>query len=423
MIERICLVLEALSIVICLHHLYGKKFKLDIATVILLAVDMIMMQAIDYYGLPSTLSLLIYPIIVVYCVVEFGFDIKKLIVYNVLYLITISALQLSVMLFLNYICKMQLLSNTSILICNCIILLIIVYVFPKLRVNYMVKVLRDKEYIMIMSLVVCIFIAMMCVVNFKKINIISQVELFQYIVFFTCIVIICVLIIRLGTYKIKSKEVEVELKMHKLYADSFYNLIDNIRLRQHEFDNHINTIYSQHYLYSTLDELIQAQDNYCQMIVKENKFNKLLTKGNPIIIGFLYGKFVEADKSGIDVSYRIDLNDLKTEAPIYKVVEILGNLINNALDALRETEKYKRLYVSIIEEEKNFTIEVRNESDFIQYNEIPNMFAKEYSEKGEGRGLGLYNVKNICDTYGFNIQCQNVEFDGCNWISFVVTNR
>ena len=70
-ITNVCLLLEALSIVICLHHLYGEKFRLDIATVCLLAVDMIMMQTIDYFGWSSVWSVLIYPVLAVYCLKKF----------------------------------------------------------------------------------------------------------------------------------------------------------------------------------------------------------------------------------------------------------------------------------------------------------------------------------------------------------------
>ena len=84
MINRICLLLEALSIVICLHHLYGEKFKLDIKTVGFLAVDMILMTFIEFCKLPAIVSLLIYPIIAVYCGMKFGFTLKKIIVNEVL---------------------------------------------------------------------------------------------------------------------------------------------------------------------------------------------------------------------------------------------------------------------------------------------------------------------------------------------------
>ena len=102
MITNICLLLEALSILLCLHYLYGEKFRLDIVTVSFLAIDMIMMQAIEYYEWPGVLSMLIYPIIVVYCGIKFGFRLKAIIVNNILYIAIISGLQLIASLPVSY---------------------------------------------------------------------------------------------------------------------------------------------------------------------------------------------------------------------------------------------------------------------------------------------------------------------------------
>ena len=206
---------------------------------------------------------------------------------------------------------------------------------------------------------------------------------------FVSIACIWVLAGELGKYKIKAKEVETELKMYELYAISFQGLVENIRLRQHEFDNHINTIYSQHYIYETYEELVEAQNAYCNVISKENQFNKLLKASNPIIAGFLYGKFMEIDKMGIEIDYRVKIGGLNIEVPVYKIVEILGDLLNNAIEAIEKTDGINKMYVSIVEDVR-FEIEVRNESQFINYNEIENFFTKGYSKKGENRGLGLY---------------------------------
>lgn len=109
--------------------------------------------------------------------------------------------------------------------------------------------------------------------------------------------------------------------------------------------------------------------------------------------------------------------------PIYKLVEILGNLIGNAAEALMASEDYNKLYVLMTEEKENFKIEVRNESDYINYAEISLFFTKGYSKKGENRGLGLFHVKSICDEYGLFPSCQNKEIAGRNWISFTVSNN
>ncbi len=423
MVDRICVVLEALSIAVCLHRLYGKKFRFDIATASLMTIEMIMMQAIDYFGWPKELSMLFYLVVAGYCVVEFGFDIKRIIVNNVLYLIIIGILQIVVMMVFYTLEIQPIIIGLQSMISNIVILLIVIFVKPRLRIKYLVALLNDKEKILFVSLIICIIITAFWLINFKEINYLNQYDLYQYSLFAMCIIMIGILIIKMGRYKIKSKEIEAELKMHNLYADSFDNLIDNIRAKQHEFDNHINTIYSQHYVYKTYDDLVEAQKEYCQLVTIDNRFNKLLVSGNPVIIGFLYGKFVEIDKYGIDISYKISIQELKTEIPTYKLVEILGNLINNALEALVNSKRYNRMYVFIEESNKNFTIEVRNENDYINYEDIDSFFSKGYSKKGENRGLGLFHVKNICNDYKLSLVCKNQEINTINWICFIVTNK
>ena len=423
MVDRICVVLEGLSIAVCLHRLYGKKFRFDIATVSLMTIEMIMMQAIDYFGWPKELSMLFYPIIAVYCVIEFGFDVKKLIVNNILNAVIICVLQIFVMMTLHMFEKQQMILGLKSLISNCIILMAIIFLFPQLRVQKLAYLLKNNEKNLIIGFGICVIVVFSFMFNFKRINILFFSDMLQYILLFICIAFIGYLAIQALQYKVKSKEIETELKMHELYADSFDNLIDNIRAKQHEFDNHINTIYSQHYIYNTYEELVEVQKDYCQMVILENKFNKLLTSGNRVIIGFLYGKFFEIDKMGIDVSYHIKINELSEKIPIYKLVEILGNLLGNAVEALKVTKKYNKVFIFMEEDNENLTIEIRNESDYISYAEIGLFFTKGYSKKGANRGLGLYHVKAICDEYGLYITCRNKEIEENNWISFTISTK
>ena len=248
-------------------------------------------------------------------------------------------------------------------------------------------------------------------------------ELNQTILLFACIAFIFILNGQLNRYKVKSTETEAELKVHKLYADSFQSLIDTIRLKQHEFDNHITTIYSQHYMYETYEALVKEQTNYCEQIMKENRFNKLLTKGNPVVISFLYGKLIEIDKKGINITYTVSIDDLDIGVPIHKIVEILGNLLKNAVEAIEKTDNANEIFILMIESQGKFKVEVRNENPYIDPNNISTFFTKGYSNKGEGRGLGLYNVQNICKEYMLNISCENKLINEKNWISFTISNN
>ncbi len=420
MSERICLVLEALSIVICLHHLYGQKFKFDIVTLSFLAIDMVMMQTIDFYQLPSVLSVFIYPIIGLYCGIKFGFKLREIIVNNILYLVIIGGIQLIVAMCYGRLLNILFFTNIDLVIVNFIAFLVVFFVLQKLKINKLSIYLQDKERILIISLVLCVVLAVSSVINYKMLKV---AELYQYMPLFVCIAMIFILAGQLNKFKIMSKMTETELKMHQMYADSFHSLIEDIRLRQHEFDNQINTIYSQHFIYHTFEELVSAQKEQCNIVVQENRYNKLLTLGNHVVIGFLYGKFIEIDKYGIEILYKIDIDNLDVGVPVYKLVEILGNLVDNAKEALEVSEIDKVLYVSVIEANGEFEIIVRNKSKYIELDEVDKFFKKGFSKKGGGRGLGLFNVKNICNEYLLNIYCENKNIDNENWFTFVINNK
>lgn len=420
MITNICLLLEIMSIVLCLHRLYGEKFNLDIITTSFLTIYMIIMTAINYYKLPNVYTLIIYPVMFLYCGIRFGFHIKAIIINNLLYLAIIGGLQIVVTIPCYYILGIQLFGKKELLIINVIAFLLVTIILPKCRLNKLSQYLQDKERIFVIALFISILIAMYCLTQYKNTD---RYGLYQYIFMFICIIFICVLASKIGKYKVKSKEIETELKMHQLYEESFHSLIDNIRLKQHEFDNHINTINNLHYMCETYEELVSKQGEYCEVVIKENRFNKLLKAGNPLVIGFLYGKFVEVDKLGIMINYSINIKDLNIGIPIYKLVEILGNLINNAVEAIKDQDRDKMIYVELIEIDGEFKIEVRNKSKFLLQDKMEMFFKKDYSQKGEGRGLGLYNVKAICLDNSLNILCQNIEIDGENWLSFIIDNK
>lgn len=420
MITNICLLLEALSIVLCLHDLYGKKFKLDIETTSYLAINMISMTAMNYFELPKTYSVVIYPIIAIYCGVKFGFKLREIIINTILCIIIVGVIQMIVTLPFYYLLNVHRFTNYRLLFINCIAFLIMLFVIPRLKINRVVILLKNKEKILIASIIICLGITFFCLFTYKQF---IQVELNQTILLFACVVFIFALTGQLNQYKIKSKEIETELRMYKLYSESFQSLIDSIRFKQHEFENHITTIDNLHYMFDTYEELVHEQEKYCQQIINENRFNKLLLKGNPVIISFLYGKLIEIDKKGIDVTYEISIDDLDIGIPIHRIVELLGNLLKNAVEAIEKTPDLNKIHIHMIEIDDLFEMEIRNESYYIQPNDISCFFTKGYSEKGANRGLGLYNVNNICQEYGLQIYFENKEIDGKNWLSFKISNK
>ncbi|WP_289284542.1 sensor histidine kinase [Parablautia intestinalis] len=419
MITNVCLLLEILSFTFCLHMLYGEKFRFDIITVSYLALYMISMTLINYYALPQQYTLIMYLVIILYCKMRFAYGIKPILVNVVFSIVIIGGVQMLAMLPISALLGIRWYTDLQLLVVDGLAFLIVIFLLPICKINRIVNYLKNKTEIQNIVLVICIILVSYWLYSYKEF---TRLELNQAILLFISIVCIFVLAEQVGKYKIKAKEAETELKMHELYADSFQGLIENIRLRQHEFDNHIHTIYSQHYIYNTYSDLVEAQNMYCKIVSEENRFNKLLMASNSIIAGFLYGKFIEIDKLGVDIAYYVKIRELNINIPVYKTVEILGDLINNAVEAMQKMENANKLYVLIVEDDK-FVIEVRNESLYIDYDEIERFFMKGFSKKGVNRGLGLYNVKKICKEYGLEICCQNIKADNINWLSFKITEE
>lgn len=422
MITNIGLLVEELSVLIYIHYLYDKKFEFDIKTTSYLTVYMIIMAAINYYKVSQAFTMITYPLILFYCGIKFGFRIKELIINNILYMVIVGGIQLIIITCYGWIFNtlsfdMLAFRNKEMLIANGSVLLVVLFMLPKIKLNRLSIYLQNREWILTIFLCICIVLVVAGYVNYK---VFSGLEIYQYLFFFISIVLFCILTGQLGKYKIRSKEIETELKMHKLYADSFHGLIEEIRLRQHEFDNHISTIYSLHYTHHSYEALVKAQNEYSQTLIKENRYNKLLKAGNPMLIGFLYGKLVEAEKHDINVTYQIDIGELNVDVPIYKLIEILGNLIKNAVEAMETQEECKALYIRVVENGIGFAMEVRNKSEFVDYSQIEAFFKKGFSKKGKNRGLGLYNIKNICNNYSLDIFCENKIIEGENWLSFEI---
>ena len=126
-IKNVCLLLEALSMVFCIHYLYGEKVKLDIATVSYLSIHMIVLTAMNYLGL-SILSIIIYPILAVYCGIKFGFKWKRVLVNIVLCVILVGVTQLVVVYIFSHLANITWIAAYQLLIINFVSTFIIIFV-------------------------------------------------------------------------------------------------------------------------------------------------------------------------------------------------------------------------------------------------------------------------------------------------------
>ena len=198
--------------------------------------------------------------------------------------------------------------------------------------------------------------------------------------------------------------------------DNYDRLLANVRLRQHEYKNHLAAIVSTHYTYKTYEKLVQAQDEYCNKMQQENRYNSLLFVGDKVLAGFLYGKFQEMESDGIIIEYQIYTEVQKYSVPTYYLVEMLGVILDNAAEAIINMAEGKMIKFTVQEAQEKIIFTIRNRCKELSYAEIERMFEMGTSSKGQGRGLGLYHVKVLCQEWNCGIHCKCVEIGQDNWI-------
>ena len=105
------------------------------------------------------------------------------------------------------------------------------------------------------------------------------------------------------------------------------------------------------------------------------------------------------------------------EVPTYHLVEMVGILFDNAIEATKYKNE-KIIVLSFTEEEDVYKVNFRNKCEYVPYSEIEQWFQLEKSSKGTGRGLGLFHVKQLCEEWNCSIICRNLVIDAENWIEF-----
>ena len=413
MITLLYIALEAVAVLLLLHALYGKKMRWDKYSVGFVVLDCVLMFVIKWHSLNQNLSFIIYVVLIGYCFFEFKSKIEKVIVNVILLAVMMIAIQLPAFLLFGALGDLTTgYEDFLVVVINLLILLIVIALYKKFNLNIISVSFQGNDKWIAMILLSETALLLFLLYQYKNAQGVVQV---RYIVVTGVLTLVVILCVHALLYKIRFREKQAELEAYKTYSAAFSDLITQIRARQHEFDNHISALCNLHYICKDYDELVREQSKYAKDVISNNRFHRLLVSGNPVIAGFLYGKLSSIQEQGIEVTYTFHISEFTSKIPVYLVVELIGNLLKNAVEAVKTQQVEKQIHLSCTENENEFCLGVRNRSEKIPLDEIGRFFEKGYSSKGSGRGLGLYNVKEICEKYGVDIVCDNTEIDDKNW--------
>jgi len=171
--------------------------------------------------------------------------------------------------------------------------------------------------------------------------------------------------------------------------DGMVNYVDALRTTSHEFMNKLHVILGLLNMkrYDKLEGyVLQTAQNYQTDIGAIQHRIK-----SPVVAGFLLGKLNRAKERGVTLTLADEslVPDNPNEKQVTVLVTVLGNLIENALDALsQQTEGEVSL---LLHYQDGWLVgEVSDDGPGIAPDNIDVIFRKGFSTKGDNRGVGLF---------------------------------
>ncbi len=212
-----------------------------------------------------------------------------------------------------------------------------------------------------------------------------------------------------------------DIKDYQTYEPMAHNLISDILGKQHDFNNQMNAIRMLPYTYKDYESLSEAIANYSTFLEEEFNESELLKINLPVVAGFVFSKFKEAEQKGKQISITIKNRSLITKVPEYDLIRILGILIDNAAEA---TDVGHTLYLILDSRDGHMLIQTKNEGRELSAGVRKRMFVRGYSTKTTDphstRGQGLPNLNELVRHYNGKIYLENEMFHDHIWICFTV---
>ena len=130
----------------------------------------------------------------------------------------------------------------------------------------------------------------------------------------------------------------------------------------------------------------------------------------PSVAALLVGKTSRCAELGVSLVLErsSSLSAEQTFLPVNAYVTILGNLIENAVDALGQTVRgEKQIRVSLVEEEARLLLCVEDTGPGMDRQVLERIFRLGFSTKGSGHGTGLALVAETVAAYQGSIRCES----------------
>lgn len=198
---------------------------------------------------------------------------------------------------------------------------------------------------------------------------------------------------------------------------------ENLRAIIHEFNNQIAIIYGllQMEKYEKARDFIQAEHQSKQSDI----YHVSKTLRIPTLVALVLSKISRAKELGItlevDPLSAIHSDNLPISEA--KITCIIGNLINNAFEAIVKAQPSTRIVRLYIHHANELLIEVEDSGNGIRPEDIDKIFERSYTAKqGKNRGIGLNLIRQIVTNENGTIIVEESELGGALFNLYIPDN-
>ncbi|OWR31789.1 two-component system sensor histidine kinase DcuS [Saccharibacillus sp. O23] len=213
-----------------------------------------------------------------------------------------------------------------------------------------------------------------------------------------------------GAFATFRDKTEIAMLMERLSGISLY--ADALRAQTHEFMNKLHIIMGLTHMkrYDRLEEYLKEAVPSLQIeagaVVTQVK--------DPVIAGFLLGKLSLMREARISLRVREDgmLPEAREPAVSRELVTIVGNLLQNAMEAPRAEGQAKAIEIGFDYAEGWLEIEVQDNGIGIASEVAESLYDQGSSTKGTNRGVGLYLVRRSANRLGGTVTFRSEPGEG-----------
>ncbi|WP_310963813.1 sensor histidine kinase [Nocardioides terrisoli] len=174
-------------------------------------------------------------------------------------------------------------------------------------------------------------------------------------------------------------------------------LVESLRAQHHEFANQMHAVAGMLELGRVEDARAYLTD--IRGTVAELDSSLRSTIAAPQIVGLLLGKAAEANERGIVLRIAPETRLGESPARLQVLTSVVGNLVDNAMDAVGGLADGGHVDVRIVEDEDTIMVEVSDNGPGIPPELVPRIFTHGFTTKahpnGQLRGIGLALVHRM----------------------------